>query len=347
VSADEKYMLRCIELAGNGMGNVAPNPLVGSLLVHDKKIIAEGFHQHFGEAHAEVYAIRNAIEKHREDILRQSTLYVNLEPCSHHGKTPPCTDLILEKKISNVVIGCADPFEKVKGEGIRKLRLAGLNVQYPVLEKDCLDLNKRFFTFHERKRPYIILKFAQSLDGFISPETITEENRWITNEYSRMLVHKWRSEEQSVMVGTTTARTDNPLLTVREWKGKNPVRIMIDNELKVDVMHNIYDQSAPTLIYNGVKNEIEKIHEFIRINFKENVLSQVLHSLHEKNIQSVLVEGGTKLLQAFMDENAWDEARIFTGNRFLKNGTKAPLIHGKIIAEENIGNDRLIVLKPE
>jgi diaminohydroxyphosphoribosylaminopyrimidine deaminase/5-amino-6-(5-phosphoribosylamino)uracil reductase len=347
MSADEKYMYRCLELAGNGLGHVAPNPMVGAVLVHNERIIGEGFHRQFGEAHAEVNAITAAIAKHGEDILRQSVLYVNLEPCSHIGKTPACTDLILEKKIPAVVIGCEDPFEKVRGEGIKKLISGGVNVMHPILEKESREINKRFMCFHEKQRPYIILKYAQSQDGFISPETLQEHNRWITNEYSRTLVHKWRSEEQAIMIGTNTAKNDNPFLTVRDWKGKNPVRIMIDNELKVDVLHNIYDLSAPTLIYNGVKNEEEKKHEFIRIDFKQNVPDQILASLHEKNIQSLIVEGGTKLLQSFIDENRWDEARIFTGNKFLEEGIKAPVIRGKVIAKETILDDKLVILKPQ
>jgi diaminohydroxyphosphoribosylaminopyrimidine deaminase/5-amino-6-(5-phosphoribosylamino)uracil reductase len=347
MSAEEKYMQRCIELAGNGLGKVAPNPMVGAVLVHDSKIIGEGFHREFGSAHAEVNAIDEAIKKHGEEILRQCDLYVNLEPCSHFGKTPPCTNLIIQKKIQRVIIGCTDPFDQVNGVGIKKLLSEDVNVTQNFHEKECRELNKRFFTFHEKKRPYIILKYAQSQDGYISAETVTEHNRWITNEYSRMLVHKWRSEEQAVMVGTATAKNDNPLLTVREWKGKNPIRIMLDNELKVDVMHNIYDLSAPTLIYNGVKNETEKKHEFVRIDFRKPVLQQVMDSLHEKNIQSVIVEGGSKLLQSFIDENYWDEARIFTGNKFLGSGTKAPAIHGKIDSHEYIENDQLIVLKPD
>ncbi len=339
-------MQRCIELAGNGLGNVAPNPLVGAVLVFEDKIIGEGFHREFGKAHAEVNAINDAITKHGEEILHHAILYVNLEPCSHVGKTPPCTNLILEKKIPHVVIGSIDPFEKVKGSGIKKLISAGVKVTQPVLEKECRELNKRFFTFHEQQRPFILLKYAQSMDGFIAPENATEQNRWITNEHSRVLVHKWRSEEQAVMIGTNTAKQDNPFLTVREWAGKNPVRIVLDHELKLDKNLHVFDSSAPTLIYNEVKNETAQNIEFIQIDFSQNVLHQLLNSLYKKNIQSVLVEGGTKLLQSFINENLWDEARIFTGNKFLGSGIKAPLIHGKIIAEENIQNDKLIVLNP-
>ncbi len=338
-------MYRCIELAGNGLGNVAPNPLVGAVVVHDEKIIGEGFHQQFGKAHAEVNAINDAIEKHGEEILLHSTLYVNLEPCSHTGKTPPCTDLILEKKIPHVVIGGVDPFEKVKGAGLKKLVSAGVQVTQPVLEKECRELNRRFFTFHEKERPFILLKYAQSMDGFIASENTTEQNRWITNEYSRMLVHKWRSEEQAIMVGTNTAKIDNPALTVRDWKGKNPVRIVLDRELKLDRTLHLFDASAHTLIYNEVKSEAFQNIEFIRIDFRENILQQIINSLYQKNIQSVLVEGGAKLLQSFIRESLWDEARIFIGNKFLSSGIKAPVIHGKIISETTIIDDKLILLR--
>jgi len=341
----EKWMQRCIELAENGLGHVAPNPLVGAVLVHDGKIAGEGFHQQFGAAHAEVNAIHDAVSKNGEGILRESTLYVNLEPCTHFGKTPPCTDLIIQKKIPKVVIGCMDPNPAVNGTGIQKLTEAGVEVIHHVLEKSCRRLNRRFLTFHEKQRPYIILKYAQSIDGYIAPLKITPEDKWISNEYSRMLVHKWRSEEQAIMVGMNTVKIDNPMLTTRDWRGKNPVRILLDRELKLDVLLNVYDSSASTLIYNGMKNETDNNIEFVRIDLHEKVLPQIMHSLHNKNIQSVMVEGGAKLLQQFIDENLWDEARIFTGSTFLGNGTKSPAIEGNIVSEETILNNKLVVLK--
>ena len=345
MTADERYMQRCIDIALNGLGNVAPNPMVGAVIVHDDKIIGEGFHQQFGKPHAEVNAISNAIEKYDSAILLHSTLYVNLEPCTHHGKTPPCTDLIISKNIPNVVIGNMDPFEKVNGSGIRKLTAAGIKVTTAILEASCMELNKRFFTFHKKHRPYIILKYAQSMDGFIAPAEMTEENKWISNEYSRKLVHKWRSEEQAIMIGTNTAEIDNPQLTVREWKGNNPVRLVIDRNLKLKASLMIFNQSSTTYIYNSVKSESKNNLEFIQIDFDKAVLRQISDSLYQKNIQSVIIEGGAALLQSFIDENLWDEARIFTGNNFLGDGIKAPVIKGKIIAEENILNDKLTILK--
>lgn len=340
----EKYMLRCIQLAANGLGNAAPNPLVGALIVHDGKIAGEGFHQRFGEAHAEVNAINHAIAKHGENSLQHSTLYVNLEPCSHFGKTPPCVDLIIEKGIPKVVIGTIDPFAKVNGAGIKKLGKAGVEVVHPVLENECRELNKRFFTFHEKKRPYIILKYAQSADGYIAPEKITDENKWISNEYSRQLVHKWRSEEQAIMIGTNTARIDNPFLTVREWSEKNPVRIVIDKKLKLNTKLNMFDNASSTLIYNSVKNETVNNLEFVQVDFNKTILPQILGSIYKKNIQSVIVEGGTKLLQSFINENLWDEARIITGDKIFGGGIKCPVINGKIISEGNIMNDKLLML---
>ncbi len=344
MASDETYMLRCIELAGNGLGNVEPNPMVGSVIVYDEKIIGEGFHQEFGKAHAEVNAINDVLSKHPEEILQRSTLYVDLEPCTHFGKTPPCTDLIISKKILRVVIGTIDPFSKVNGSGIAKLKSAGIEVTTGILEKECRELNKRFFTFHEKQRPYILLKYAQSEDGFIAPEKITEENKWISNEKSRQLVHKWRSEEQAIMIGTNTARIDNPSLTVRDWKGRNPVRIIIDRELKLKATLNVFDKSASTLIYTGIKKETNGNLEFIKIDFDKNVLQQILHSLYQKNIQSVLVEGGAKLLQSFIDENLWDEARIFTGAKILEKGIKAPLLNGKVTSQEKINDDILRII---
>jgi len=342
----EKYMQRCIELGTNGLGTVAPNPLVGAVVVHEEKIIGEGFHQLFGKAHAEVNAINQAIATSGEEFLSNSVLFVNLEPCNHVGKTPPCTDLIISKKIPKVIIGNVDPFDQVNGSGIKKLLKAGIEVVQGISEKECRDLNKRFFTFHEKQRPYIILKYAHSLDGFIAPEKVTDANRWISNAYSQQLVHQWRSEEQAVMIGNNTAHSDNPSLTVRSWKGKNPLRIVLDKELKLSNQLNLFDQSAPTLIFNSTRNEKSNHLEYVQIDFQQNVLEQVLKSLVQKNIQSVIVEGGTKLLQSFIHANLWDEARIFIGNKILGKGTSAPVLDGKIIAEENILEDKLLILVP-
>jgi len=338
------FMLRCIELASNGLGAVAPNPMAGCVIVHDGKIIGEGFHQKFGQAHAEVNAINDAIKKHDEEILNRSALYVSLEPCAHTDKTPPCADLIIEKKIPVVYVGCIDPFLKVNGKGVERLRKAGVEVHSEILEKECRELNKRFFTFHEKKRPYIILKYAQSKDGFIAVVNSTNEKGNISNDYSRKLVHKWRGEEQAIMIGTNTAVADNPFLTVRDWKGKNPLRVVIDRSLKLPPTMNVFNSDAPTLIFNEKKNDKTNNIEWVAVDFGKNFLKEIVQQLYIREIQSVIVEGGTKLLQSFIDENIWDEARIFTGDKWLGVGVKAPLLKGTVIKEEEILNDRLTVL---
>ncbi|MEO8087005.1 MAG: bifunctional diaminohydroxyphosphoribosylaminopyrimidine deaminase/5-amino-6-(5-phosphoribosylamino)uracil reductase RibD [Bacteroidota bacterium] len=320
----EQFMSRCIELASNGLGNVAPNPMVGCVVVHEGKIIGEGFHKEFGKAHAEVNAINDVIEKHGAEILTQSELFVSLEPCTHFGKTPPCADLIIAKKIPKVFIGCMDTFSEVNGLGIKKLNASGIQLTTGILEQECRELNKRFFTFHEKKRPYIILKWAQSKDQFIAPKTITEENRWISNEHSRRLTHKWRSEEQAIMVGSNTVTTDNPGLTVRDWKGKNPLRIVIDPLNTIDNDARVLDQSAPALIFNETKNLQKGNTEWKAVDFSKNSLKAILQELYNRNIQSVIVEGGAFTLRNFIEQNLWDEARIFIANKFLDDGVKAP-----------------------
>jgi diaminohydroxyphosphoribosylaminopyrimidine deaminase/5-amino-6-(5-phosphoribosylamino)uracil reductase len=340
-------MRRCIELASNGLGTVAPNPMAGCVIVQDGKIIGEGFHRKFGEAHAEVNAINDAIKKHGEEILSRSTLYVSLEPCTHTGKTPPCADLIIKTKIPIVYIGCIDPFPQVNGKGVERLRKAGIEVHDSVLEKECRELNKRFFTFHEKNRPYIILKYAQSKDGFIAPLKSIENKQSISNDYSRKLVHKWRSEAQAIMIGTNTAVADNPFLTVRDWRGKNPLRVVIDRSLKLPTKLNIFNSDAPTLVFNEKKNERQNGIEWVAVDFGKNFLNDVLQQLYKREIQSVIVEGGAKLLQSFINENLWDEARIFIGDKWLGDGIKAPVLNGTVINEEEIVNDRLIVLNRE
>lgn len=326
----QKYISRCIELAKNGLGTTYPNPLVGSVIVHNGKIIGEGWHQKAGEAHAEVNAINSVTDK---SLLSQSTIYVSLEPCSHFGKTPPCADLIVKHKILNVVIGTVDPFAKVAGNGIKKLQEAGITVTVGVLEDQCNELNKRFFTFHNKKRPYIILKWAETQDGFIAPKT--KENQkpvWITNQYSRQLVHKWRTEEQGILTGTQTIIDDNPSLTARDWKGNNPVRIVLDKNSRIPKESAIFDNSATTLFITD--NEID---------FSQNIANQVCDYLYEKEIQSVIIEGGSKTLQTFIDAELWDEARVFKGNISFSEGIKAPDIAGKIIESKKIISDQLII----
>ncbi len=335
---DKKYMQRCLELAKLALGNAAPNPMVGSVIVYDGLIIGEGYHQKCGEAHAEVNAI-NSVKS--PELLRKSTLYVNLEPCAHHGRTPPCSDLIVQKEIPRVVIGCVDSFAKVAGKGIEKLKKAGCELTVGVLEKESRELNRRFFTFHERKRPYIILKWAETKDGFIDKKRRSEETveqNWITNQISKQLVHKWRTEESAFMIGRKTAKKDNPQLTVREWDGRNPVRIVLDRKLKLLPDLKLFDKSADTLIFNSVKNEKNQHLNYIKINFDENVLQSVLTKLYQLEIQSLVVEGGEKLLTSFINSGLWDEARIFVGNKYFKEGVKAPLFPYKPIDEIQLGN---------
>ena len=324
----EKYITRCIEIAKNGLGITAPNPMVGSVIVYKEQIIGEGFTSAYGGPHAEVNAIASVADK---TLLHKATLYVTLEPCSHFGKTPPCSDLIIKHGIPHVVIGTMDSHSKVSGKGIDKLKAAGCKVTLGVMEAACKEHHKRFFTFHNKKRPYIILKWAETQDGFIAPKTRKEQRPvWITNPYSRQLVHKWRAEEQAILVGTKTVLEDNPGLTVRDWTGKHPVRVVLDRALKLPKHFQIFNNEAETLIIS------EK-----EIDFSNQVAKQLADYLHQKDIQSIIVEGGRETLQTFINENLWDEARVFIGNTNFKQGVKAPHISGKIISETIIDTDVL------
>ena len=341
----EKYIKRCIELAQNGLGNTYPNPMVGSVIVRKGEIIGEGWHQKAGEAHAEVNAI-NSVDD--EEILKRSTIYVSLEPCSHFGKTPPCSDLIIAKGIKKVVIGTMDPFAKVAGRGIKKLLEAGCEVNVGVLEEECLELNKRFFTYHKKQRPYIILKWAQTQDEFIAPE-LKDGNRpvWITNKYSGQLVHKWRSEEASILVGTKTVQKDNPSLNVRKWTGNDPVRIIIDKDIKTPEDFSVLDGSAKTIILCQQKPKSAEIENLIfeEIEFSDNISEEICEILYKHELQSVIIEGGSRTLQQFIDSSLWDEARIFTGKAEFQAGTKAPDISGKLISETKVSGDNLKIYK--
>ncbi len=329
-------MKRCIELASKAIGYTSPNPMVGSVIVYDGDIIGEGYHEKYGEAHAEVNAINSVKDK---SLLSKSTLYVNLEPCAHFGKTPPCSNLIIEHKIPKVVIGCVDTFSEVAGKGIQKMKDAGIEVVVGVLEEESRVLNKRFFTFHEKKRPYITLKWAESKDGYIAPKNQTEPF-WMTSSESKKIVHKWRAEEDAILVGRITAEKDNPSLTVREVEGKNPTRIVIDKYLKLDKDLNLFNSEANTLIFNSIKSEENRENKFIKIDFN-NLIENILEELYKLNIQSVIIEGGSTTLQSFIDNNLWDEARVFTTNKTLNEGVKSPNIEGEITSEEEIGGDKL------
>ena len=346
VNIHEKYMSRCIALAKKGLGTTYPNPMVGSILVIDDKIVGEGFHYKAGQPHAEVNAIASASEaSFINDVnFTNATIYVTLEPCSHVGKTPPCADLIIEKGIKNVIIGSTDPNPKVAGRGIEKLIKAGCDVIVGVLAEECDALNKRFFTFHKKNRPFIILKWAQTQNGFIAPK-ISErtENKpvWITNEFSRQRVHKMRAEEQAILVGTNTVLADNPSLTTRDWDGNSPTRVVIDKELKIVKNASVLDGKFKTIVFTEKPSENKENLFYEIIDFSEDILPQLLNVLYRYEIQSLIVEGGSQTLQYFIDAGLWDEAHVFTGNITFKNGIAAPTFSAELISEEKIINDTL------
>ena len=343
MSLPEIFMHRCLDLALLGMGDVAPNPMVGCVIVHNKTIIGEGYHQEFGQPHAEVNAIRSVMNP---ELLAQSTLYVSLEPCSHFGKTPPCSDLIIQSCIPHVVIGTVDPFTKVAGKGIERMQKAGIEVEVGVLENECRQLNRRFFTFHEKRRPYVFLKWAQTLDGFIDTDrTEMQHPTWITNDLSKRLVHKQRSEESAILIGTNTAVYDNPALTVREWTGNQPIRMVIDRTRRMDAGLHILDSKAPTWIFTEKEIPDAENLQFIRLDFTHNILPQLLAALYERNILSVIVEGGCILLKSFLKSGLWDEAFIYTGNQFFGKGVEAPHITGHISAFEKLDDCKLHVIR--
>ncbi len=337
---DELMMQRCIRLAENGLGMTYPNPMVGCVIVQEEKIIAEGWHQKAGLAHAEVNAINQISDK---EILKKSILYVSLEPCAHHGKTPPCSDLIIHHQIPKVVVGTIDPFAKVNGLGIQKMQNAGIEVKVGVLEKECRELNQRFFTFHQNKRPYVILKWAKTADGFMATEI--GEQKWITNEFSKQLVHKWRTEEQAILVGTNTAQSDNPQLNSRLWAGNQPVRIVLDRGLKLSADLNLLDHSQKTIVFTEKSKENQANLNFVKIDFDDNLAEQILDSLFQLGIQSVIIEGGRQTLETFMEKELWDEARVFTSRENWNSGILSPEIKGKLVETKMISMDQLEIYK--
>ena len=339
----DQHMKRCLLLAEKGLGTVAPNPMVGCVIVHKGNIIGEGYHRQYGGPHAEVHAINAVADK---SLLAESILFVNLEPCSHLGKTPPCSDLIIQHKIKRVVIGCQDANPMVSGRGIEKLKQAGVEVVTDVLKDECRELNKRFFTYHEKKRPYIILKWAQTLDGFISKKApFTGEENQVSSAESKKLLHAWRGQEQAIMVGTNTALIDNPQLTVRLAEGKNPLRVVIDRELKIDAANAVFSAHAETLVFTEKKCADKDHIKFARVDFSKNILPQVLDVLYQHKILSIIVEGGTRTLQHFIDDDLWDEARVFTSGKMFIDGLKGPHINGHETSSFPIGNDTLRILK--
>lgn len=348
----EKYIKRCIELAQNGLGTTYPNPMVGSVLVYKDKIIGEGWHRKAGEPHAEVIAINSVKNK---SLLKKATIYVSLEPCSHYGKTPPCSDFIVASGIKKVVIGTMDPFAQVAGRGIKKLFESGCEVNMGFLEAECKELNKRFFTFHQHKRPYIILKWAQSEDGFIAPlpaeMNASRKPIWITNIYSRQLTHKWRSEEQAILVGTNTAVADNPKLNTRLWDGPDPVRIVIDQHLRIIEDSALFDGSIRTILICGnttlnlkaidLRQTACELLVIESNDFEKDIAAQICQILYQHELQSVIIEGGTKTIQTFINAGLWDEARVFTGKIQFKKGIAAPKQEGILKSEEMINGDQL------
>lgn len=342
MNQDELYMQRCIDLALKGLKSAAPNPIVGCVIVNNGEIIGEGYHVKYGEAHAEVNAI-NQVKN--TDLFKEATLYVSLEPCAHYGKTPPCSNLIIEKGIPNVVIGCIDPFAEVAGKGIERMRNAGVKVSVGVLEKETLQLNKRFFTFHEKKRPYIVLKWAQTLDGYIDIKRNERKPKvnWITQPQTKQLTDTWRSQEMAILVGKNTVLNDNPRLTVRTILGKSPTRLIIDKNSELTSEHKIFNDEVRTIIFNALYNkEINNV-EYIKIDF-ENTLDSMFEWLFENEIQSVLVEGGAFTLQQFIDEDKWDEARIYTGSNYFNEGIKAPQLKIDEFEKAYYGEDQITIV---
>ena len=341
----EIFMQRCLQLAEIGRGSVSPNPMVGSVIVKDGRIIGEGFHQKYGETHAEVNAINSVNDV---ELLKHSTLYVNLEPCSHWGKTPPCVDLIIQKQIPRVVIGAMDTHEKVCGQGILKLKKTGIEVLTGVLEQQCRELNHRFYTFHEKKRPYVILKWAQTKDGYIDIAPLLKPSSrglWITNDLCRRVVHKWRAQEDSILVGTNTALNDNPSLTTRDWPGKNPLRLTIDNSLKLNDGTTLLDDSTETIVFSKTSKQYGNNTSYVDI--EDSSPSSILAYLYSRNIQSIIIEGGSMLLQSFINDKMWDEARVFVGTSYFIEGVKAPLLNLRPKSSTIFDDVELLIHTPE
>ncbi len=336
----ELYMSRCLQLAKLGAGNVAPNPMVGAVLVYNDVIIGEGYHQQYGGPHAEVNCFDSVVQ-HMQAFISQSTLYVSLEPCSHFGKTPPCADLVIQNKVAKVVIACRDPFEKVNGAGIEKLKAAGIEVVEGILKKEAEELNKRFFTFHQKKRPYIFLKWAQTKDGFIAKPGF--ERLAISNALSNIFTHNMRAGEAAILVGTNTALHDNPALTTRHWPGRQPLRIVIDKHLKLPGGINLFSDDHPTVVINHLKQQQQGQIYFHKIAAEQDLLEQLMNYLYERKIQSLIVEGGSILLSSFVTRNMWDEAVIITNKKLsIQQGIKAPSLPAdKFVTDMSILSDTI------
>ncbi|MFM6976619.1 MAG: bifunctional diaminohydroxyphosphoribosylaminopyrimidine deaminase/5-amino-6-(5-phosphoribosylamino)uracil reductase RibD [Sphingobacteriaceae bacterium] len=342
MSTDELYMQRCIDLARLGLASVSPNPMVGAVVVANGQIIGEGYHQKYGEVHAEVNAINSVFAQHADaaEILKTATIYVSLEPCAHFGKTPPCSDLIIKHQLKKVVIGCRDAFAEVNGKGISKLQAAGIEVKEGVLEAKCLDLNKRFFTRIGKQRPYIILKWAHTADGFFAPEE--NEQKWISSLAAKQLSHQWRSEEDAILVGYRTALTDNPELNIREWSGKNPKRIVVDRNLSLPADLHLFDQSQETMVFNALKTYRDGRIQYLELENFDTLLPQsIAYQLYLLDVQSLIVEGGAQTLESFIRAGLWDEARVFTSAQNWHSGIKAPELGLSPACERQVDTDTL------
>lgn len=341
----EIYMRRCLELAALGIGYVSPNPMVGAVIVHNEQIIGDGHHQHYGQAHAEVNAINDVMRRYSnyEELLRESTIYVSLEPCAHYGKTPPCAGLIIKHRIPRVVVGCRDPFDAVNGKGIEKLKAADIEVIVGVLENECRWLNRRFFTRVQKHRPYIILKWAQTANNYFAPEDGSQF--WITGIEAKKLAHQWRIDEDAILVGKNTAAADNPQLNVRYGHGLSPKRVVIDRRLELSLNLNLFDQSVETIVFNEVKTDIDGKIKYIALeDFDRYVPQYILYQLYLQDIQSVIIEGGAQTLQTFIEADLWDESRVFTGKKTLEKGIPAPQLNKGVTETYKVGEDKLEII---
>lgn len=343
--SDEFYIKRCLELAILGIGNVSPNPMVGCVIVLNDKIIGEGYHQQYGKAHAEPNAVNAVFDQYGDEaanLLKQATAYVSLEPCAHFGKTPPCADLFVKHQIKKVVIGNRDPFSSVDGKGIEKLKNAGIEVISGVLDDECRSLNRRFFTRIQQQRPYIILKWAETANGYFA--TKDGHQKWISGALAKRLAHQWRTEEDAILIGKQTAIMDNPQLTAREWPGKNPIRLVIDKSLQVPLSNHIFNAEAKTIIFNEIKTDVVDNIHYIQMEDMHFYLAQkIAFQLYLMDIQSVIIEGGANILNQFLSTNLWDEARIFTSSNSWTDGVPSPTINGNLKEQIQIGNDKLSI----
>lgn len=339
-----QYMQRCLDLAQLGAGSVSPNPMVGAVIVVDNQIIGEGYTSPYGGPHAEVNAVRQVQDRYGDtarELLSKSTFYVSLEPCAHFGKTPPCADMIADLKPKKVFVSCLDPYAKVNGKGIEILRAAGIEVEIGLLEKEAIWLNRRFFTRIGQQRPYVILKWAQSKDGYIGQGG---KQVWISNAASQQLTHRWRAEEDAILVGTGTAKIDNPSLTVRHWKGKNPIRVLIDRDLIIPSHAHIFDETAETIVFNAKKTDWKNHIKHIELeNYGMYLPQSILYQLYLMDVQSIIIEGGAKTLASFIDAGLWDEARVFESQQELGSGIAAPKLQGKLVEKQMVASDLLFL----